>query len=248
MEAPPTFRGEDAGSGIRDAKNNVLKAIQPLDPAEVVVGQYVAADGKPGYLDDDSIQDKERAKRVPTFAQVVLRIDNPRWHGVPFIMKAGKALNKRKAEIRVQFKQAPASRQLFGGEEMPRNELVMTLQPTEAVYMKMNVKTPGMSSGVTQSELDLSYDSRFKDIYNPDAYTRLILEALNGNQGNFVRSDELLNSWKLFTPLLEALEKDRVPVPYSYGGRGPSEADEMAHKLGYIHEEGYFWDKPKTAT
>lgn len=243
MEAPPTFRGPEAGAGIRDAKNNVLRCIQALDPNEVVVGQYVGANGKPGYLEDDSIKDRAKAEFVPTFAQCVVRINNPRWHGVPFIMKAGKALDERKAEIRVQFKDPPASGFLFGGESCPRNELVMQLQPTELVYMKVNVKRPGLSTAPIQSELDLTYSSRFKDIYNPDAYTRLILDALRGQQGNFVRSDELLNSWKLFTPLLEALEGGggSKPIPYPYGSRGPKEADEMKAKVGFVHAEDYHW-------
>lgn len=244
MESPPTFRGQEAGTGIRDSKNNVLRCVQPLDPAEVVVGQYVAANGKPGYLEDDSIaaEDREKAQFVPTFAQVVLRINNTRWSGVPFIIKAGKALDERKAEIRVQFKDPPAADFLFGGEVTPRNELVMQLQPTELVYMKVNVKRPGLSNAPIQSELDLSYASRFKDVYNPDAYTRLILDALRGQQGNFVRSDELLNSWKLFTPLLEALDGGGLkPLPYEYGSRGPVAADEMKTKIGFVHSEEYDW-------
>merc|ERR1712100_418481 len=102
---------------------------------------------------------------------------------------------------------------MFDGAHIPRNELVMRLQPEEVVYMKVNVKTPGLESAPMQTELDLSYKSRFQGIYNPDAYTRLILEALRGNQENFVRSDELLNSWKLFTPLLEHMDKV-LPSPY----------------------------------
>ena len=249
MEAPPTFRGPEAGTGIRDAKNNVLKCVRPLDPAEVVVGQYVAANGKPGYLEDDSIPaaDREKAQLVPTFAQVVLRIDNTRWHGVPFIVKAGKALDERKAEIRIQFKDPPAAGFLFAGEICNRNELVMQLQPHELVYMKVNVKRPGLSSGPIQSELDLTYANRFQGVYNPDAYTRLILDCLRGQQGNFVRSDELLNSWKIFTPLLEALEGGATkPLPYEYGSRGPPAADEKRAEAGFVHAGDYDW-KPVSA-
>jgi len=245
MEPPPRLQGEGASNFIRDSKNNVLRSISPIDPNEVVIGQYIGSDGKPGYLDDDSIQgdDKERAKFCPTFAQCVLRINTPRWHGVPFIMKAGKALSKKKVEIRVQFKEAPAGAFMFDGEHMPRNELVMRLQPEEIVYMKVNVKTPGLENAPLQTELDLSYKQRFAGVYNPDAYTRLILEALRGNQENFVRSDELLNSWKLFTPLLEQLSTV-VPLPYKYNSRGPAEADQMAQKVGYVRQDGFRWHDP----
>merc|ERR1740139_734485 len=187
---------------IRDAKIAALKSISPIKPEDVVIGQYVGADGKPGYLEDDSIAeaDKEKAKFVPTFAQIILNINTPRWAGVPFVMKAGKALENRLAEIRIQFKEAPASQFMFDGQKCARNELVMHLQPTEAVYMKVNVKEPGLESKPMQSELDLTYKSRFGDMYNPAAYTRLVLESLRGNQENFVRSDELLQPWKIFTP------------------------------------------------
>merc|ERR1711959_88934 len=105
MEAPPTVVGPDAGKHIRDKKVEVLKAIQAINMDDVIIGQYVGDGGsKPGYLEDDSIKDRAKAEYVPTFASVVLRINTPRWQGVPFIMKAGKALDERKAEIRIQFK------------------------------------------------------------------------------------------------------------------------------------------------
>mmetsp|Transcript_45217 Transcript_45217/g.102383 ORF Transcript_45217/g.102383 Transcript_45217/m.102383 type:complete len:518 (-) Transcript_45217:42-1595(-) len=240
MEAPPQVQGPSAANGIRDAKNRVLKCVAPIRKEDVVLGQYVANGGRPGYLDDDSIKDKERAKRVATFAQVVMWINNPRWEGVPFIVKAGKALNERKAEIRIQFKDAPASKFMFDGQKCPRNELVMRLQPDEAVYMKVNVKEPGLASKPVQSELDLSYKSRYEEIYSPDAYTRLLLEALRGNQENFVRSDNLLESWKLFTPLLEELDKE-IPLEYRYGSRGPQAADDKVHSIGFHYDPEYKW-------
>merc|ERR1712087_645035 len=98
------------------------------------------------------------------------------------------------------------------------------------MYLKVNVKTPGLESKPAQSELDLTYKKRYRDLYNPDAYTRLIIECLRGNQENFVRSDELLGSWALFTPLLEQIEGPhaRRPIPYPYGSRGPKEADDLS--------------------
>lgn len=246
MEPPPRVQGEDAGTFIRDAKNNVLRCIEPVKPEDVVIGQYIGADGKPGYLEDDSIKDKEKAKLVPTFAAVVLRINNPRWAGVPFVLKAGKALDQKKVDVRIQYKDPPAARGIFGDQPIARNELVMRLQPDESVYMKINVKEPGLHSNPIQTEMDLSYKDRYANVYNPDAYTRLILEALRGSQGNFVRSDELLNSWKVFDPLLENLEKieRRVPVPYKYGSRGPKEADQLlATAGGFKFEQGYTWQQ-----
>jgi len=247
MEAPPRVQGEDAGTFVRDAKVNVLRCIAPINPDEVVIGQYVGADGKPGYLEDDTIKDKDKAKYVPTFAAVILRINNPRWVGVPFILKAGKALNEKKVDIRIQYKDPPASETIFGGQRCARNELVMRLQPDESVYMKINVKEPGLHTTPVQSEMDLSYKDRYAGVYNPEAYTRLILEALRGSQANFVRSDELLNSWKIFDPLLDHLEnvERRVPTPYAYGSRGLKSADDLLAKAGgFKFETGYVWQSP----
>jgi len=86
----------------------------------------------------------------------------------------------------------------------------------------------------TQNELDLTYKNRYGNVDNPSAYSRLLLEVMRGNQGAFVRSDELLRAWEIFTPLLQELEEKKIkPLPYEYGGRGPKEADDLAIKAGY---------------
>jgi len=115
MEAPVTVEGPGAGKAIRDAKVAVLNSIPPIELEDVVLGQYE------GYADDPTIENKDT--NTPTFAVIRLKINNPRWHGVPIILKAGKALNERKAEMRIQFKDAPAAGYLFTEHECPRNEL-----------------------------------------------------------------------------------------------------------------------------
>jgi glucose-6-phosphate 1-dehydrogenase len=115
MEPPTTLVGPTAAKGIRDAKVNVLNAIEPIRLEDVVLGQYE------GYADDPTIENKET--NTPTFATIRFYINTPRWHGVPFFLKAGKALNERKAEMRIQFKDAPGAYYLFKGEATPRNEL-----------------------------------------------------------------------------------------------------------------------------
>lgn len=136
---------------------------------------------------------------------------------------------------------------MFDGATVPRNELVMRLQPDEAVYMKVNVKEPGLFSHMVQTELDLSYKTRYQGVYRPDAYARLILDCLKGSQASFVRTDELEESWKIFDPLLkELVDKNIKPIPYVYGTRGPKEADEQSAKVGgFIHNKAYKWTKPK---
>jgi glucose-6-phosphate 1-dehydrogenase len=271
MEPPVRVAGEGYPNYIRDSKVNVLRAIPPLRLEDVIIGQYVANEsGDKGYLDDPTVPPDSN---TPTFAQVVLRVRTPRWEGVPFIMKAGKALDERKAEIRIQFKDAPAADYLFNGEGCPRNELVMRLQPSEAVYMKVsplsapppssapmwsqvNVKKPGLFTSMEQSELDLSYHTRyppysscllsslfrFPNVYSPDAYTRLLLDTLRGSQATFVRSDELEASWQIFDPLLKEMEASKKqPLPYVYGSRGPPEADEFAENI-FTRNSQYSWN------
>ena len=142
MEPPIKVAGSSASSHIRDAKVNVLKCIEPITLDDVVLGQYTSGSSQdgtenPGYRDDPTVP---KDSNCPTFCQAVVRIQNSRWEGVPFIMKAGKALDNRKAEIRIQFKEAAASSFLFDGGFCPSNELVIRLQPNEAIYLKTNIK------------------------------------------------------------------------------------------------------------
>uniref|UniRef100_A0A0R0EK54 glucose-6-phosphate dehydrogenase (NADP(+)) n=1 Tax=Glycine max TaxID=3847 RepID=A0A0R0EK54_SOYBN len=223
---------------IRDIIQNhllqVLESVLPIRDDEVVLGQYE------GYKDDPTVPDKSN---TPTFATVILRIHNERWEGVPFILKAGKALNSRKAEIRVQFKDVPGD--IFKCKKQGRNEFVIRLQPLEAMYMKLTVKQPGLEMSTVQSELDLSYGQRYQGVTIPEAYERLILDTIKGDQQHFVRRDELKASWQIFTPLLHRIDEGEFkPLPYKPGSRGPAEADQLLEKAGYVQTHGYIWIPP----
>lgn len=236
MERPVSGDSE----AVRDEKVHLLKAIVPLDKENVLVGQYAkSTDGKkPGYLDDKTV--KPGSKCI-TYAALRLDICNERWEGVPIILRAGKALNQGKVEIRVQFRETKNG--IF--KHVSRNELVIRIQPDEAMYMKMNLKIPGVSNKVTVSDLDLTYSQRYKKFYIPQAYESLIRDVLNDNHSSFVRDDELDVSWKLFTPLLNYLEgpKGPDPVPYAYGSRGPSQLNAYLKNNGYVYQghDGYQW-------
>jgi len=249
MEAPVTVAGSgQSGTHIRNAKVQLLRCMEPVKLEDVVVGQYMGDKDNEGYLDDPTVP---KGSVTPTYAVAILRICNRRWEGVPFIMKAGKALNERKAEIRIQFKDAPAINFMFPGQKFARNELVMRIQPNEAVYLKCSMKAPGLYTNPITSELDLTYKSRYSDAEGaPDAYTRLILEALRGKDFTFVRSDELLESWRIWTPMLQEMEARKVPpIPYQYGSRGPPEGDELARKAGYVFDSEYRWSaEPQPAS
>lgn len=236
MEPPVSLDAED----VRDEKVKVARACQAIKKEDVVVGQYGAdeAGKKQGYLEDKTVPNDSV---TPTFATAVVHINNARWKGVPFILKCGKALNERKTEIRIQFHPNPSN--LFDKDDL-RNELVMRVQPNEAVYMKFNSKVPGLSSDIVQAELDLTYKKRF-DARLPDAYERLIYDVIRGDHNLFVRVDELDAAWKVFTPLLHQLEEQKVkPIIYPFGSRGPKEADELANKYGYVRTD-YQWNQSK---
>ncbi|KAK7103001.1 glucose-6-phosphate 1-dehydrogenase-like isoform X2 [Littorina saxatilis] len=241
MEKPPTTASED----IRNEKVKVLKSIQPPDTANIVLGQYVGnpegqGDEKQGYLEDPTVP---KGSVTPTFATAVLFVQNERWDGVPFILRCGKALNERKAEVRLQFRDVAGD--IFPLGEAKRNELVIRVQPDEAVYLKMMTKTPGMTFDTHETELDLSYNSRYKGCKLPDAYERLILDVFVGSQIHFVRSDELYEAWRIFTPLLHHIEQNKPkPITYKYGSRGPIESDVLMEKNDFSYTGTYKW-KPR---
>ncbi|XP_068599618.1 glucose-6-phosphate 1-dehydrogenase-like [Brachionichthys hirsutus] len=268
MEKPASTSSDD----VRDEKVKVLKCIAPLAMSDVVLGQYVGdpegvGDAKLGYLDDPTVP---KGSTQATFTTAVLYVHNERWDGkrivvvpftnqsllallchwyqnscssgVPFILRCGKALNERKAEVRLQFTDVPGD--IFG-KQCRRNELVVRVQPNEAVYAKMMSKKPGVYFCPEETELDLTYKSRYKDVKLPDAYERLILDVFCGSQMHFVRSDELREAWRIFTPLLHQIDGEKPkPIPYKYGSRGPTEADDLVQKVGFRYEGTYKWVNP----
>lgn len=159
------------------------------------------------------------------------------------------ALNEQKTEVRIQFKNVPGN--IYN--DISRNELVLRIQPNEAMYMKFMNKTPGLSSKPVVSELDLSYNKRYSEHHIPDAYESLILDALNADKSNFVRDDELEAAWKIFTPLLHHIETEKVqPYEYTYGTRGPHQLPEFIKGIFYLMEgqgykrtEDYVWSPSK---
>ncbi|RXM34997.1 Glucose-6-phosphate 1-dehydrogenase [Acipenser ruthenus] len=171
---------------------------------------------KPASTNSDDVRDEK----------VIVLYILFRGSGVPFVLRCGKALNERKAEVRLQFCDVPGD--IFA-RHCKRNELVIRVQPNEAVYAKMMTKKPGMFFNPEESELDLTYGSRYKDVKLPDAYERLILDVFCGSQMHFVRRIESENI---------------VPVPYTYGSRGPVEADELLNKVGFRYEGTYKWVNP----
>jgi glucose-6-phosphate 1-dehydrogenase len=232
MEQPVSLDAED----IRNEKVKVLRSMKVVPLDDVVIGQYRARSQGgtklPGYLDDPTVP---KGSLTPTFASVAMFINNARWDGVPFLLKAGKALHKRCAEIRVQFGHVPGNlyRDKVGSDpEAAANELVIRIQPKEAIYLKINNKVPGLGLRLDTSKLDLSYQDTYQKEL-PDAYERLLLDVVQGDKRLFIRNDELEAAWDLYTPVLHELEAAAVqPELYPYGSRGPVGSHYLAAKYG----------------
>eukprot|EP00245_Coleochaete_scutata_P006770 TRINITY_DN21551_c0_g1_i1.p1 TRINITY_DN21551_c0_g1~~TRINITY_DN21551_c0_g1_i1.p1 ORF type:complete len:644 (+),score=133.71 TRINITY_DN21551_c0_g1_i1:101-1933(+) len=230
MEPPVSLEAED----IRNEKVKVIRSMRTVRLEDVAVGQYKAHTkggvSYPAYTDDTTVP---KNSITPTFAAAAMFIDNARWDGVPFLMKAGKALHTRRAEIRVQFRHVPGNlyKRSFGTDlDQATNELVIRVQPNEAIYLKINNKVPGLGMRLDRSNLNLHYADKYKREI-PDSYERLILDSIEGDKRLFIRSDELDAAWAKFTPLLDELEEKRVaPELYPYGSRGPIGAHYLAAK------------------
>ncbi|MCJ1470864.1 Glucose-6-phosphate 1-dehydrogenase [Pseudocyphellaria aurata] len=200
METPGSFSAED----LCKEKARVIPSMASIKPEDTIIGQYTrTSDGqKPGYKDDDSVPNDSRC---PTFCAAIAYINNSRWNGVPILIKAGKALNESKTEIRIQFK-------LTSLPLLPSttpNTLTIRVQPDEGVYLQINSNLPSLHTGprTVPMDLDLTYRGRVPEGQIPGAYESLILDAVKGDYTHSVRGDELDASWRVFTPLLHFLDQ-----------------------------------------
>ncbi len=231
MEPPVEF-GPDA---VRDEKVKVLRALRPVDPARVgemcVRGQYTRGaplgDEIPGYLEADSVA---LGSRVETFVALDVRIDNWRWSGVPFYVRTGKALPRRSSEVAIHFKPVPHS--LFAGHLEP-NVLSVRIQPDEGMALRFQTKVPGPEMASVPVTMEFRYGTSFGES-PPEAYERLLLDALLGDGTLFTRSDEVEASWRWCSALRAAWDDSDVatPEPYEAGTWGPSGADAMLARSG----------------
>ncbi len=200
---------------LRDEKVKVLKAIKPLDPAKVVRGQVE------GYLDEKGVAE---ASDTETFAAMTLEIESWRWAGVPFHIRAGKAMAETVTEAVVVFQQPP--RMLFSESDVcpEPNRLRFRMKPDDAITMTMQAKVPGLA--MVSDDVDMSVD--YGDALGgdgPDAYERLIADALVGDERLFARQDGVEEAWRIVEPMLEP---PTPVVPYPAGSWGPQEADRVA--------------------
>ncbi len=232
MEPPVSLNA----NAIRDEKVKVLQSIRPLTEEDfeqhVVRGQYGTGfiNGKPvpGYRQEQNVDPQSN---IETFVAARLFIDNWRWAGVPFYLRGGKRLPKKGTEIAVIFKDAPGVLFNQNGSKNDPNVLAIRIQPDEGIAMKINCKVPGPSSPIQPVKMDFRYGSYFGQS-PPEAYERLIWDCMMGDSTLFARVDEVEQSWRIFTPLLNywhvTTSKDFPNYPS--GSWGPKRADEMIAK------------------
>jgi len=235
MEPPVSLDPES----IRDEKVKVLKAIQPLrldgDDPDVVRGRYAEGlvDGEKaiGYMQEEGVPADSRTE---TFVALRLSINNWRWKGVPFYLRSGKRMARRASEIAVHFKRPPGI--LFSEKDkfdVGSNIMVLRIQPDEGLALVLNSKIPGLETRTQPVKMNFGYATTFGS-NTPEAYERLILDAIVGDSTLFIRGDETEASWKLFTPILDHwAEDDRDLETYLAGSWGPVTADALLHGTGH---------------
>ena len=222
---PPSHFDADA---VRAEKLKVLRALNTVTAANLVRGQYLAGDQGPSYHEDVS----DSASRTESFLAMKLAISNWRWAGTPFYLRTGKRLKARNSEIAIVFKDTPHS--IFGVERgRHRNTLTIRLQPNEGMDLGVTIKEPGPGG---MRLIDVPLDMSFADALGPqdsipDAYERLIMDVIRGNQTLFMRGDEVEAAWEWTDPVIAAWEaRGDTPCPYEQGSAGPKEAQDLMHR------------------
>lgn len=231
MEPPSSFTAD----ALRNEKTKVLQAIRPITgdeiPLATVRGQYR------GYREEEGV---DPASNTATFAAVRLDIDNWRWQGVPFYLRSGKNLAEKATEILIDFKCPPHMMFPLPPEHHLRsNILALCIQPDEGIHLRFEAKVPDTAAEMRSVDMDFHYAESFGSSAIPEAYERLLLDAINGDASLFTRSDEIELAWQLIDPIIEAWGSDpSIPLAfYEPASHGPSEAE------AFLEREGRSWKR-----
>jgi glucose-6-phosphate 1-dehydrogenase len=234
MEPPNCFDAND----LRTEKAKALRAVHLTKEevhSNVVRGQYTggSAGGRqmPGYCESDGVA---RDSLTETYVAIKLRIENWRWAGVPFYLRTGKALAKRRSEVLIRFKRAPAA--LFQGvptADLTPNDLVLHIQPEEGASLKVSAKRPGPSLKLRDVNMTFNYADYFEAAPNT-GYETLLLDCMLGDATLFQRADNIEAGWSVVQPILDCwAEAGRVALPeYAAGSQGPEAADALLERDG----------------
>jgi glucose-6-phosphate 1-dehydrogenase len=237
MEAPVAV---DANA-LRDEKVKVLRSIREI-PEEfsartTVRGQYSGYRGEPGVNPESQTE---------TFAAVKLFLDNWRWQGVPFYLRSGKRLNEKSSEIVIRFRRPP--HQIFdvlsGSTALSTNSLNISIQPDEGLHIRFMTKVPDGGMAMRPAKLDFDFGETFREAPIPEAYERLLLDALNGDPSLFARNDEIGLAWKFIDGVRRGWGGEAAPVlqPYEQGSWGPVEANRL------LWRDSRWWEQEEHQT
>jgi glucose-6-phosphate 1-dehydrogenase len=241
MEPPVSLEAEC----IRNEKVKLLQSIRPLSPSDVtkqvVRGQYFAGvvdgEARPGYRQEPKVKTDSN---VETYVALKLFIDNWRWSGIPFYLRTGKNLPTSTSEVRIQFR--PTPHVLFAAVcgQLDENAIALRLQPNEGIYLRFNGKVPGTTLGVRPVRMNFSYDAEF-GAYTPEAYERLLLEAMLGDATLFIRRDEVETAWQIVDSIRKGWEGKALSNRefYAAGTWGPVAADDL------LAQSGHTWHEPQ---
>ena len=239
MEMPSSFEAK----AVRDEKTKLLRSIRPFQKGQlgksIIRGQY--AEGRdpsgailPAYRAEPGVKPDSK---VETFVAAKLFIDNWRWEGVPFLLRSGKRLLKKRSEIAITFKRLPYS--IFSpvkAEDLSPNQLILNVQPEEGLSLTIQAKQPGPKLCMGSLTMDFKYDSILEEGESmPEAYERLLLDCMLGDQTLFIRSDAIETAWGLLTPVLRAWESNEPGcgplLSYPANSWGPDEAEKLFERI-----------------
>ncbi len=225
MEPPVDFSADE----VRNEKVKVLRAIRPPHKDEVFRAQYdggaVGGEPVPGYLQEANVPQDSVTE---TYAALRLHVENWRWAGVPFYLRTGKRLARKVTEIAITMKPVPNN--TFGEEGsvgVKPNQLILTMQPNEGVSLSLGAKIPGNRMRIRPVNMEFLYGTAFMS-QSPEAYERLIMDAMRGDATLFTRNDEVEAQWKIIDPVIQRWAKDKSePQKYEAGSQGPAGASEL---------------------
>ncbi|TFH35260.1 MAG: glucose-6-phosphate dehydrogenase [Anaerolineales bacterium] len=228
MEPAATFNAD----AIRNEKVKVLQSIRPVSASDTVRAQYE------GYCEAEGVSE---GSQTPTFTALKLHIDNWRWNGVPFYLRSGKALPSKVSEIVIEFKEPPhVFFPLPEGYHLTPNFLSLCIQPDEGVHLRFETKVPDSAHESRSVDMDFHYSESFGGSPLPDAYERLLLDALIGDASLFTRSDEIEAAWNIIDPIQRVWDATGEPAVLSYppGSWGPNEAQDFIERDGFVWRLG----------
>lgn len=222
MEPPTSF----AADAVRNEKAKLLQAIRPLPLSDTVRAQYQ------GYLQADGVA---AGSQTPTYAALKLYVDNWRWQGVPFYLRSGKALARKNTELVIVFQKPPHLMfDAIADADFSSNVLSICIQPDEGIHLRFEAKAPD-STRTDSVDMEFHYRSAFKGNSLPDAYERLLLDALRGDASLYTRSDSIEAAWRLMDPVIQGWEQEAQAPPmvaYQPGSWGPAEAEQLLQHDG----------------